>query len=69
VTAILVRVKIGSPVLFTQERTSMDEKSYNGNKIIGSSSGMILTDSLEDDNRVRMWSSQSREDAQWYQHE
>ena len=44
--------------------------SYNGNKIItGSSGGMFLTDSLEDANKVRKWSTQSREDAPWYQHE
>ncbi len=44
--------------------------SFNGNKIItGSSGGMFLTDSLEDANKVRKWSTQSREDAFWYQHE
>ena len=44
--------------------------SFNGNKIItGSCGGMLLTDSLEDANRVRKWSTQSREDAAWYQHE
>ena len=44
--------------------------SYNGNKIItGSSGGMMLTDSEEDANRIRKWSTQSREDAAWYQHE
>lgn len=44
--------------------------SYNGNKIItGSSGGCFLTNSLEDANRVRKWSTQSREDAPWYQHE
>ena len=44
--------------------------SFNGNKIItGSSGGMYLTDSLEDANKVRKWSTQSREDAPWYQHE
>ena len=44
--------------------------SFNGNKIItGSSGGMFLTDSLEDANKVRKWSTQSREDAPWYQHE
>ena len=30
---------------------------------------MFLTDSLEDANKVRKWSTQSREDAPWYQHE
>ncbi len=44
--------------------------SYNGNKIItGSSGGMLLTDSREDADKVRKWSTQSREDAAWYQHE
>ena len=44
--------------------------SFNGNKIItGSSGGMFLTDSREDANKVRKWSTQSREDAPWYQHE
>ncbi len=44
--------------------------SYNGNKIItGSSGGMFLTDSKEDADKVRKWSTQSREAAPWYQHE
>ena len=44
--------------------------SFNGNKIItGSSGGMLLTDSKEDADRIRKWSTQSREDAPWYQHE
>lgn len=44
--------------------------SYNGNKIItGSSGGCLLTNSLEDANRARKWSTQSRENAPWYQHE
>lgn len=44
--------------------------SFNGNKIItGSSGGCFLTDSEEDANKVRKWSTQSREDAPWYQHE
>ena len=44
--------------------------SGNGNKIItGSSGGFLLTDRLEDANKVRKWSTQSREDAAWYQHE
>lgn len=44
--------------------------SFNGNKIItGSSGGMLLTDDLDAANRVRKWSTQSREDAPWYQHE
>lgn len=44
--------------------------SFNGNKIItGSSGGMLLTDSKEAANKVRKWSTQSRENAPWYQHE
>lgn len=44
--------------------------SYNGNKIItGSAGGMFLTDSKEDADKVRKWSTQSREAAPWYQHE
>lgn len=44
--------------------------SFNGNKIItGSAGGMFLTDSKEDADKVRKWSTQSRENAPWYQHE
>lgn len=44
--------------------------SFNGNKIItGSSGGMLLTNSLNDANKARKWSTQSRENAKWYQHE
>ena len=44
--------------------------SFNGNKIItGSSGGMFLTDSKEEAEKVRKWSTQSREAAPWYQHE
>ena len=44
--------------------------SFNGNKIItGSAGGMLLTDSSEDADKIRKWSTQSREDAPWYQHE
>ncbi len=44
--------------------------SFNGNKIItGSCGGMFLTDSKEDADKVRKWSTQSREAAPWYQHE
>ena len=44
--------------------------SFNGNKIItGSAGGMLLTDDLAAANKVRKWSTQSREDAPWYQHE
>lgn len=44
--------------------------SFNGNKIItGSAGGCFLTDSQADANKVRKWSTQSRENAPWYQHE
>lgn len=44
--------------------------SFNGNKIItGSSGGLLLTDDEEDANKARKWSTQSRENAPWYQHE
>lgn len=44
--------------------------SYNGNKIItGSAGGCLLTDSLEDANQARKWSTQARENAPWYQNE
>lgn len=44
--------------------------SFNGNKVItGSAGGMLLTNSTDDANKVRKWSTQSREDAPWYQHE
>ena len=44
--------------------------SFNGNKIItGSGGGMFLTDSKDDADKVRKWSTQSREAAPWYQHE
>ena len=44
--------------------------SFNGNKIItGSSGGMFLTDKKEDADKVRKWSTQSREPFPWYEHE
>ena len=44
--------------------------SFNGNKIItGSPGGMFLTDSRKAMEKVRKWSTQSREAASWYQHE
>ena len=44
--------------------------SFNGNKIItGSSGGMFLTNDKADADKVRKWSTQSREAAPWYQHE
>ena len=44
--------------------------STNGNKCItGSSGGFYLTNQKEDADKVRKWSTQSREDAPWYLHE
>ncbi|MCI8280673.1 MAG: aminotransferase DegT [Lachnospiraceae bacterium] len=44
--------------------------SFNGNKIItGSSGGMLLCSRKEEADRARKWSTQSREQAPWYQHE
>lgn len=44
--------------------------SFNGNKIItGSSGGMLLTDDEQMAEKARKWSTQSREEAPWYQHE
>ena len=44
--------------------------SFNGNKIItGSAGGMLLTDNEYAANKVRKWSTQAREKADWYQHE
>lgn len=44
--------------------------SFNGNKIItGSARGMLLTDDKDAADRARKWSTQSRENAAWYQHE
>jgi len=44
--------------------------SFNGNKLItGSSGGMLLCHTKEDADKARKWSTQSRENAAWYQHE
>lgn len=44
--------------------------SWNGNKLItGSSGGMLLTNKEEWADKARKWSTQSRENAPWYQHE
>ncbi len=44
--------------------------SFNGNKIVtGSAGGMFLTNERADAEKVRKWSTQSREAAPWYQHE
>ena len=64
------RYKMGEQWLETGALGDYNCISFNGNKIItGSAGGMFLTDSLEDANKVRKWSTQSREDAPWYQHE
>ena len=43
--------------------------SFNGNKIItGSAGGMLLTDDIIAADKVRKWSTQSRDRAPWYQH-
>lgn len=43
--------------------------SFNGNKIItGSSGGMLLTNDEAAADKARKWSTQSRENAPWYQH-
>ncbi len=50
--------------------TTANVISFNGNKMItGSSGGMLLTDSREAAEKARKWSTQSRENAPWYQHE
>jgi dTDP-4-amino-4,6-dideoxygalactose transaminase len=44
--------------------------SFNGNKIItGSAGGMLFCNSEEDAEKIRKWSTQSRESAPWYEHE
>lgn len=43
--------------------------SFNGNKIItGSSGGIFITDEKEAADKIRKWSTQSRDSAAWYQH-
>lgn len=43
--------------------------SFNGNKIItGSCGGVLFTDDKEASDKVRKWSTQSRDNAPWYQH-
>ena len=43
--------------------------SFNGNKIItGSSGGVFITDEKEAADKIRKWSTQSRDNAPWYQH-
>ncbi|SEG16635.1 dTDP-4-amino-4,6-dideoxygalactose transaminase [Butyrivibrio sp. Su6] len=64
------KYKLGDDWLETGALGNYNAISFNGNKIItGSSGGMFLTDSKEDADKVRKWSTQSREAAPWYQHE
>lgn len=64
------KYKLGNDWIETGSLGDYNCISFNGNKIItGSAGGMFLTNSLEDANKVRKWSTQSREDAPWYQHE
>lgn len=43
--------------------------SFNGNKIItGSSGGMLLTNDKNVADKIRKWSTQSRENTLWYEH-
>lgn len=64
------KYKIGNEWVETGTLGNYSCISYNGNKIItGSAGGLFLTDSKEDSDKVRKWSTQSRESAPWYQHE
>ena len=64
------KYKIGDRWIETGALGDCNCISFNGNKIItGSAGGMFLTDSREDAEKVRKWSTQSREAAPWYQHE
>ncbi len=48
---------------------SLSVISFNGNKIItGTSGGMLLTDDAAFAEKARKWSTQSRDNAPWYQH-
>lgn len=63
------KYKIGDIWYETGSLGSYNAISFNGNKIItGSSGGMFLTDSKVDADKVRKWSTQSREPSPWYQH-
>ena len=64
------KYKLGDSWVETGSLGNYNCISFNGNKIItGSAGGMFLTDSKEDADKVRKWSTQSRENAPWYQHE
>ena len=63
------KYRIGDDWYETGNLGAYNAISFNGNKIItGSSGGMFLTDSQADADKVRKWSTQSRESAPWYQH-
>ena len=64
------KYKLGEEWIETGALGDFNCISFNGNKIItGSSGGMFLTNSKNDAEKVRKWSTQSREAAPWYQHE
>ena len=64
------RYKINGQWVETGTLGSYNCVSFNGNKIVtGSAGGLFLTNSKEDADKVRKWSTQSREAAPWYQHE
>ena len=64
------KYKVGENWFETGSLGDYNAISFNGNKIItGSAGGMFLTDCKEDAEKVRKWSTQSREAAPWYQHE
>ena len=64
------KYRLGSQWLETGSYGDYNCISFNGNKIItGSAGGMFLTNSRADADKVRKWSTQSREAASWYQHE
>ncbi|MBQ8974303.1 MAG: DegT/DnrJ/EryC1/StrS family aminotransferase, partial [Oscillospiraceae bacterium] len=64
------RYKLNGQWVETGTLGSYNCVSFNGNKIItGSAGGLFLTNSKENADKVRKWSTQSREAAPWYQHE
>ena len=64
------KYKLGNEWVETGILGDYNAISFNGNKIItGSAGGLFLTDSKDDADKVRKWSTQSREAASWYQHE
>lgn len=64
------KYKLGDNWVETGSLGDYNAISFNGNKIItGSAGGLFLTNSKEDADKVRKWSTQSREAAPWYQHE